>query len=149
MHYGKYIESDTPITGVVLSNNPEFLYEDAFEGIELDFELHLLKCKNEYHDECYQNDEETYLIGFKKVESKNENKPMFVINQEAEYSAIVEPTYTQIVRSKWVSRTTLCSPCFPGQGDLDTEGNFLAFTLPPDIFGSAEHLPIIEYAEKD
>jgi hypothetical protein len=51
---------------------------------------------------------------------------------------------TQITRSKWVSKTKLCSPCYPGQGDLNNSGEYLVYTLPPSIWGNHDHLQISE-----
>jgi len=141
MHWGKGVDSEVPVTGVLNSSKPEWLHEDMFNGIDLDFEEHCKECTNEEHDECYFDDgDATYLIGYVKDEKTN----LFDIDKSAEYSAIVCTTYTQVTNSKYVSKTTLCSPCYPGQGDLDTPGKFLAFTLPSEVWGDAEHLEIIK-----
>lgn len=142
-HYGIIIDSEIPTTGVINSSRPEWLHEDIFNGINFDYELHCKECTNEEHDTCYYDDDSTYLIGYKL----NEKTGLYDIDYSAEYSAIVSTQYTQVTNSKWVSRTTLCSPCFPGQGDLDTPGEFLAFTLPPEVWGESEHLEIIELKE--
>ena len=142
-HWGVTVNSEVPTTGVPNSNDPEFLYEEAFRsGIDINFEEHCKECKNEYHDNCWMDDEPTYLIGFKKNE-----KGEHVLDEKAEYSAIVGQQETQVLRSGYVSRVTLCSPCFPGQGDLDTPGEFLAYNLPPEMWGEKEHLPIEEWKE--
>jgi len=149
-HYGIVVDSEKPITGVLNSNAPEFLYEECLsKGIDLHYEEHCWECDNEEHDECFYDDEPVYLIGFKnlKLGVRKFDEDGYEPDEEAEYSAIVSPTYTQVVRSKYVSRCALCSPCFPGQGDLDTPGEFLAYTLPPEVWGDAEHLPIIKIEE--
>lgn len=129
-HYGVQVNSESPITGVISSNEPDWLYDEAVKGNDVGFEEHLKKCKNQEHDECYNDDEPTYLIGFKKnTEGKYEPDP------KAEYSAIVQSQYTQIIKSRYISRCALCSPCFPGQGDLETPGEFMTYTLPPEIWG--------------
>ncbi len=144
LHWGLYVNSEIPVAGVLNSSDAEFLYEEAFKnGIDIAFEEHCKECKNEYHDDCWCDDEPTYLIGFKK-----NDKDEYVLDESAEYSAIVGPQYTQVLASKYASRCKLCSPCFPGQGDLDTPGEYLAFTLPPEVFGEGEHLPIVELKEK-
>jgi len=141
-HWGLSVDSEVPVTGVLNSNSTEFLFEDAIKGIDINFEEHCKECKNEYHDNCWMDDEPTYLIGFKK-----DDKGEYVLDERAEYSAIVGQQETQVLRSGFVSRTALCSPCFPGQGDLDTPGEFLAYNLPPEIWGEQEHLPIMEWKE--
>lgn len=143
MHYGKYVESDTPITGVLNTNMPEFLHEDTINGIDLDYEDYINETiNNDPEGDNYEANDPTILIGFIKCKPNEKDIVEYEPDTDAEYSAICSDQYTQIVRSKWVSRTTLCSPCFPGQGDLDTAGDFLTFTLPPGVFGSAEHLNI-------
>ena len=59
---------------------------------------------------------------------------------EKGFSAIVGEIYTQVVWSKWTKRVALCSPCYPGQGDLDTPGDWLAFDLPPDMYGENQEV---------
>ena len=145
-HWGIHVNSEAPITGVLNSTAPEFLYEDAIYhgGIDINLEEHCKECKNEYHDDCWTDDEPTYIFGFKKDE-----KGEYVIDEKAEYSAIVGQIYTQVLMSKWASRCALCSLCFPGQGDLNTPGEFLAYNLPPECWGEGKHLPVIELKEED
>ncbi len=46
----------------------------------------------------------------------------YVPDREGEYAAIVGEIYAQVVWSKRVVRVrSLCSPCFPGQADVDPE----------------------------
>jgi hypothetical protein len=59
-------------------------------------------------------------------------------DKSGEYSAIVTECETQVVFSNNLKRCALCSPCFVGQGDLDSEGEFLAYNLPDDILGHIE-----------
>lgn len=141
-HYGIPISSEVPITGVVDTTAPEWLLEEIYQhGIDIDFEEHLKECSKELHDDCYYNDCPSYTIGYKKDE-----KGDFVPDFKAEFSAIVNgnENTTQVTRSRWTSRAALCSPCYPGQGDLGTSGEYLVCTLPPDIWGDTEHLPISE-----
>ena len=86
----------------------------------------------------------TMLIGFAETPSITNawfdlayGKRLYAPDPDAEYSAIVGETYAQVVRSKWVQGCKLCSPCYPGQGDLQQngKGNYIAFTLPPDVWG--------------
>ncbi len=82
-----------------------------------------------------------WLLGFVKTFDKSGAwywypylKCGFKPDPEAEYSAIVGEIYLQVVRRQWVLRAALCSPCYPGQGDVNTEGDFLSYSLPPDLF---------------
>lgn len=128
-HYGITVSSEVPITGVLDTTAPEWWLEEINQhGIDTDFEEHLKECNKEFHDDCYFNDCPSYIVGYKKDE-----KGDFVPDIKAESSAIVNGNQntTQVTRSKWVSRVILCSPCYPGQGDLDNSGEYLAYNLPP------------------
>ena len=81
------------------------------------------------------------IIGFHQVKVKEDAWHWFdnlgygyAPDPEAEYSAIIGEVYTQVVKSKWAIKGALCSPCYPGQVDVDTEGEFLGYSFPPDIF---------------
>ena len=143
IHYGIKVSSESPITGVVDTTAPEYLSEEIdLHGLDLDFEEHCKECTKEFHDDCYEAGSPTNsLIGYKK-----DIKGDFVPDMEAEFSAIVNgnENTTQITRSKWVSRVMLCSPCYPGQGDLGNSGDYLAYTLPPGVWGNHDHIQINE-----
>ena len=141
-HYGFTVDSKVPIVGVINSTDPEFLYDDVLNGIDLSFE-DFMKENPDADPDDYIEDEATYLIGFIKV------KDMYEPNPNAEYSAIVSVPYTQIVASNFASKTQLCSPCYPGQGDLDNAGEFITYTLPPAVWGNRTILPIEEIRGKN
>ncbi|WAM22411.1 MAG: hypothetical protein OI717_00350 (plasmid) [Candidatus Methanoperedens sp.] len=143
IHYGITVSSESPITGVIDTTAPEYLSEEIdLHGIDLDFEEHCKECKREFHDECYETGLSTsYLLGYKK-----DIKGDFVPDPDAEFSAIVNgnENTTQVTRSRWVSRVMFCSPCYPGQGDLGNSGDYLAYTLPPSVWGNHDHIQINE-----
>jgi hypothetical protein len=143
IHYGVNVSSESPITGVVDTTAPEYLSEEIdLHGIDLDFEEHCKECTKEFHDDCYEASSPTnHLLGYKK-----DPKGDFVPDMEAEFSAIVNgnENTTQVTRSRWVSRVMLCSPCYPGQGDLGNSGYYLAYTLPPSVWGNHDHIQINE-----
>jgi hypothetical protein len=143
IHYGITVSSESPITGVVDTTAPEYLSEEIdLHGIDVDFEEHCKECKREFHDDCYEAGSPTNsLIGYKK-----DIKGDFVPDLDAEFSAIVNgnENTTPITRSKWVSKVMLCSPCYPGQGDLGNGGDYLAYTLPPAVWGNHDHIQINE-----
>jgi hypothetical protein len=60
----------------------------------------------------------------------------------AECCAIIGEVYTQVVDSEYVLRGDLCSPCYPGQVDADSEGFYLGYSLPPDYFDEDD--PIVK-----
>lgn len=89
--------------------------------------------------DCVESTE--YLIGF--IETDNPKEAWFwfdhlgrgyILDPDADCSAIVGECYTQVIRSKYVLRGNLCSPCYPGQVDADSEGFYLGYSLPPDFF---------------
>lgn len=132
-HWGKWVDSEIPTTGVFQTNICEFVYEDAFNGVDLSWEEHLKSHDDvEDHEDCYTNESPNYLIGYRK-----DSQGLYEPDPEAEYSAIVrgENNVTQVTASKWVIRCALCSPCYPGQGNGDSEGDYLAFAIPPDVVG--------------
>ena len=135
-HYGVYVSPDEATTGVFNCNGLEWLNDDCFSSnaIDLAWEDHKLYCdKYKENGECdceYESDR--FLIGFKLGKDN-----LFALDRVQEYSAIVnfDRNTIQVVHSKWGVRCKLCSPCYPGQGDGDTPGEFLAYSVPPDVVG--------------
>lgn len=41
--------------------------------------------------------------------------------------------YVQVLLSPHTERHGKCSPCYPGQADLDAEGDLLCYAVPPDM----------------
>ena len=84
---------------------------------------------------------EPNLIGFIPTDKESESWYWFrnlhygyIPDPEAEFSAIVGEIYTQVIASKYILRGNLCSPCYPGQVDADSNGEILAFSFPKDSF---------------
>lgn len=142
-HYGVWVVSNTPITGVINNN------AIAWEWIE---EVVCLDCVPDI-DEIGEPDWEyiecdsahTKLIGDWIVSDNDKNKTawfkdwegkFYTPNRNGEWAAIERECYTQIVWSQTTTRCHLCSPCYPGQGDLDTKGEFLTYSLPVDLYAS-------------
>jgi hypothetical protein len=136
MHYGKFVDSEIPITGVLNNNGVEFLNEEIFHqnSVNLTFET-WVKANNpsEEEIEIYEGDNDVYLIGSWKKDS--EGYGYYVPDESGEYSAIVRESVTQVIWSRFTKRCALCSPCYPGQGDLDSDGDYLAYCLPDDVMG--------------
>ena len=134
-HYGKWVDSEIPTTGVFQSNKLEWLYEDALNhGIDLSWEQHLKSHDDvEDHEDCCLDESPDYLIGY----IKDPKDGLYGPDPESEYSAIVrgDDNVVQVTASKWVVRCALCSPCYPGQGNGDSKGDYLAFAPPPDVVG--------------
>ena len=138
-HYGFWVSPDTAITGVISNNTVEFLNEKIDAGIDIDYENFLKELagqeltEDEYNDavEFYENDAATILIG-----SWIKDNGQYTEDVNGQYAAIVRETVTQVIYSKHTTRAALCSPCYPGQADLNTIGEYLAYTLPADIIGN-------------
>jgi hypothetical protein len=135
-HYGIHVDPKEAVTGVFQLNNLEFIWEDVeVNGIDLVAEEHYDNCE-QYKEEGFCDcDLEScdHLVGFYKDDATK----MFEPFKGAEYSAIVrgDSNVIQVLKSKWGIRCALCSPCYPGQGDGDTPGDYLAYSVPPDVVG--------------
>ena len=131
-------DTDTIKTGVCNSNAPEWLYDDIGSAIDLGYEQYMAENPEDEYGEDYYDDAPTYLIGFIKIDG------LYEPDNAAEFSAIVSEVNTQVIKSKYISLCAYCSPCYPDQGDLGTEGYIKTYTLPPDVWGESEHLEIEE-----
>lgn len=142
-HWGVWVTSDSPVTGVISNNSiSQFISDEiSSNGINLDWEAFqdsvnsdesLSDEDKESALESYEEFEDTYLIG---DWAKDENGLYIPADcKGGDYSAIVRSDVTQVVKSKYTKRVRLCSPCFPGQGDNDSKGEFLAYDLPPEAY---------------
>lgn len=183
-HYGKWIDSETPTTGVISNNSilwetvdneicldclemysnaenpacPECGSENIKEFFDPD-SSHCGESQNECEDcgNIFEYDSEseidfiecsgdhTKLFGdWTEITGPNleeeKKKCWFIVkgtgyypNKEGEFAAIESESVTQIVFSKYTKRVLFCSPCYPGQGDLDSSGEHLAYDLPEDM----------------
>lgn len=164
-HWGKWVDSDTPVTGVVSCNSVEWLYEEVDYGdsIDLSYEEAWQEYRQEQinqweldHGESFSevdnpdwleedwretfnnfyDGSDTFLIG----SWRQDDNGQYDVDKSGEYSAIVryDSNVVQVVRSRTTSRGRLCSPCYPGQVDLDSldEDGYLAYDLPSDLYGS-------------
>ena len=118
---------------------------DELDGETMEASVRDIKdiCEALEYPEDQLEDIETndWLIGFVKIFIKEEGwywfdalKYGYKPDENAEYSAIVGEIYTQVVESKWLIKCALCSPCYPGQGDANSNGEFLTYSFPPDMF---------------
>ena len=149
-HWGKWITSDVPVTGVISPYSLECVYNEN----EIHPEYDLLQTDPDYHDpecdivtgadlegtdlECTcsagEYFEPTYsLIGDWVIGEGDLYSPA----PDGEYSAIFNynENTIQVIASTTIARRALCSPCYPGQCDLDTRGDWLCFDVPGDLYG--------------
>lgn len=90
--------------------------------------------------ECFDH---TKLIG----DWKKDEDGLYEPDTEKEFAAIVTSSPFNCVQVVWSKFTTkvraMCSPCFPGQADLDSgEGNIIAYTLPDYLLANQEFIDV-------
>jgi hypothetical protein len=159
-HYGVTVDTNVPMTGVVNNHSVEFLHEEicAIDAIDIDLEAHRDECETCKSDnfcddvEMWDMSGDTIFIGAWKKTGKDTYE-IDKENEKYDYAAIVRECVTQVVWSKHVTFVrALCSPCYPGQADLDSgamhkenEAGFcyLCYTLPWNLI-SSEEMPLPE-----
>ena len=138
-HWGVWVDSDTPTTNVISNNQiVQFISDEIItNGIDLAYEEHLNSPDHlEYGGECecydyWESWGNDYLIG----DWIKDSEGLYIPDPNGEYSAIVGEIYTQVVLSKYIKTgLNLCSPCYPGQCDNDSSGEFKAYDLPPEAY---------------
>ena len=137
-HWGKWVDSDTPITGVLSTNDIAFEWlndeicltcEEIIQEIDND---DTIEDKQSEYDFIECNSDHTRLLGDWIKDSDGLYSPD---KDNGEFSAIENETTIQVVWSKYLVRGPLCSPCYPGQADISSDSTienegFLAYTLP-------------------
>lgn len=141
-HWGKWVDSNSAITGVhsihdlnwdtypywdeicpICEENLRECEEHALEtGEEVDYDQ--LEC-----DSSHQK-----LMGDWVLDT---NTNQWDVNKAGDegYSALMNEDTIQVIWSRWTERHALCSPCYPGQADVDSKGEFLCYVLPPELRG--------------
>jgi len=127
-HWGIWVNPEEPVTGVFTNNQaPEGFWDDVNDGINLTCD----QCPAMHGQDPGQCDgcepQGDILIG-KWIKDPKDQK--WAPDLTGDYAAIVGEIYTQVVFSKKTKRGALCSPCYPGQVDLETPGDFLGYCLP-------------------
>jgi hypothetical protein len=126
-HWGVTVDSDKPITGVLNTNSI------AFEWLSDEICLTCEEIEEETPEDEWEfiecSSDHTRFLGDWLKDDEGKYYP----DPAGEFAAIEGEIYTQVVFSKVTKRVALCSPCYPGQGDLDSEGEFLAYTLPAEL----------------
>lgn len=133
-HYGITVNSDKPITGVLSAN--AIAWEFVDDEICLTCEEVIADIES---DESLSEDDKQNELDFIECDPshdkiigdwiKDENG-QYAPDKTGEYAAIVRESTIQVVWSKTLTRGALCSPCYPGQADIPSDGDYLAYTLP-------------------
>lgn len=149
-HWGKWLDSDTPTTGVLSSNSIAWEWvnnEICLDCEQADSEIESMddcpECESRLTDdlsecpECGREKEKEY----ESIECDSSHTKImgdwlkgqdgkYEPDKNGEFAAIVNETTVQVVWSKFIATGAPCSPCYPGQIDLDSTGEFKAYTLP-------------------
>ena len=137
-HWGVTVDSDNPVTGVINSNGIAWEFiddeicltcESAVAEIDSDESIEDKESEYEFI-ECDSSHEK--IIGDWLKDESGKYYP----DESKEFAAIVNESTIQVVWSKHTKRGSLCSPCYPGQVDLDSEGDYLGYTLPDYLINS-------------
>jgi hypothetical protein len=132
-HWGKWINSEEPVTGVLSIHSIE--WDGVGDEICLTCEEIEAEIIAQYEDEEERDEElesvecdssHTKIWGKWKKGEEGKYEP----DKTGEFAAILNETTVQVVWSRFTARGNVCSPCYPGQIDLDSTGEFLAYTLP-------------------
>jgi len=120
---------DKPMTGVINANVVESdIIDDIFNnGVDLDYEAYIAEHGEEAAKD-YESEGPTMLLGFQK-----NDEGLWDVDENAEYSLKYNGDYAtiQVVHSKYVKSCCRgCSPCYPGQADLESNDGILdAYSL--------------------
>jgi len=130
-HWGIWVDPEIPITGII-SNNliVQFLSDEMYNGIDLDWEEFIQSDDYDPDEEYDLFESSNWLIG----DWIKDKDGLWDYDPDGEYAAIVREDVTQVIFSKYTKRAGLCSPCYPGQADNESDGEFLAYDLPPEAY---------------
>lgn len=136
-HYGHTVDSDKPVTGVLSSNSI------AWEWITDDVCLTCQDIQSEIEsDESLTDEQKEHELEFMECDSAHtkimgdwlqDEKGKYYPDESKDFAAIINETTVQVVWSKTITTGNLCSPCYPGQVDLDSKGIYKAYTLPDEL----------------
>ena len=139
-HYGVFVNKNEPTTGVYNGNQINWEFMDL-DYICLDCESGIKEYKETNPD--YTEDDlqfifdglycegHTHLYGSWKIDDNGLYEP----DETGEYAAIYDSNQNvfQVTWSKTTVTGGLCSPCYPGQVDVGSQGDFTAYAFPDDM----------------
>ena len=136
-HYGVFLALDEITTGVYNGNQINWDCMD-YDFICLDCESAIQEFKDmnpdytdseldQEYDSLYC-DGHTHLYGSWVLDDKDNYMP----DESGDYSIIYNSNYNtlQVIWSETIITGGLCSPCYPGQVDVGSQGDFKAYGLP-------------------
>jgi hypothetical protein len=136
-HWGKWVDNEEPVTGVISNNNIawEWIEDECLTcqetWKEIDDNPDLDPDEKQFElDSCECDSSHTKIFGDWILDTKTDQ---YEPDTNGEFAAIEREDVTQIVWSKYTKRGALCSPCYPGQVDLDSDGQYLGYILPDEL----------------
>lgn len=121
---------------------------ETLEEVDEDSDFKICsECKAEFQTDFMECDDHEKLIGDWKSSYKKDGSIQYEPDENGEFSAIVNSSSfstIQVVLSKWTTKVrAMCSPCFPGQADLDSgAGDILCYTLPDDMLSEEDFVDV-------
>lgn len=145
-HWGVWVDSEEATTGVLnvgsvawewLDNEHCLTCEEWIEELDRQLKDGEIDEDEYYHEtesiECDSGHER--IIG----DWIKDNEGLWDADRVGgEFAAIENESTVQVIWSRYTKRGALCSPCYPGQVDLDTPGDWLAYTLPDYLIRGKE-----------
>lgn len=136
MHYGKWVDSETPVPGVISQNK---LNWDCIDETCLDCEEYIEEVNN---DDTLTEDEKSdkleYLecVDHVKIigDWKKDEDGKYIPDEDGEFAAILSSSSFNdctVIWSKTIKTgVNLCSPCAPGQASIESDGKYSCYDLP-------------------
>ncbi len=124
----KKISDKQILTGVIniYTVHSELIDKIFQDGVDLDY-LQYIEENGKNAAEDYECENPTILLGFKKDDNDE-----WDTDEDAEYSLKYNGNQAtiQVVHSKYIKKNcAICSPCYPGQADLESIGDLTAYAL--------------------
>jgi hypothetical protein len=145
-HWGKWVDSEDPITGVYGINQLSAWFWDECDEICLVCEQMEEDIDTTPADDCEYDENgepiEYWSDFIIECDSSHEklvgdwikgDDGLYEPNKAGEWAGILRETTVQVVWSIHTARAALCSPCYPGQCDAGSKGEFLHYALPYDL----------------
>ena len=92
-------------------------------------------CQGEFDIDTFECSDHEKLIGDWTIIIDKDGSVKYEVDKSGEFAAIVTSSTFNCVQVVWSKHTasvnSMCSPCFPGQADLDSgDGEIVCYTLP-------------------
>jgi hypothetical protein len=137
-HWGKWVDSEIPVPGVISQNRLNWEYiddeicldcEEIYEDIENDDTLDEDEKEHEADNvECFDH---IKIFGDWILDTKT---GQYTPDENGEFAAVLSSsTFNDctVVWSKFIKKNVaLCSPCAPGQASIESHGEYSCYDLP-------------------